>query len=108
MASFACLRSLTCYARHSASYDNIRIWNVDVPLERIPFRIVAGHHGGTVSQMGESLWLRGQVNLANLHAITSVMDPTCRFLITASGDRGWLSNSTEAVLLHEITPATGA
>jgi transcriptional activator SPT8 len=33
-----------------------------------------------------------------------VIDPACRFLVTASGDRGWLSTSTEAVLLHEITP----
>lgn len=30
-------------------------------------------------------------------------DATCRFLFTASGDRGWLSSSTEALLLHEIT-----
>ena len=51
---------------------------------RVPFRIVAGHHGGAISQ---------------IH-----IDPTCQFLLTASGDRGWMSSSTEALLIHEIKP----
>jgi transcriptional activator SPT8 len=64
------------------SYDNVRIWDTQAIENKIPFRIVAGHHGATVSQI--------------------IVDPTCRFLFTSSGDRGWLSTSTEAVLLHEI------
>lgn len=31
-----------------------------------------------------------------------VVDPTCRFLITASGDRGWQGESTKVMLIHEI------
>jgi hypothetical protein len=31
-----------------------------------------------------------------------VVDPTARFLITASGDRGWQGDSTKTVLVHEI------
>jgi len=32
----------------------------------------------------------------------AVVDPTCRFLITASGDRGWQGESSKVVLIHEI------
>lgn len=80
----------------TASYDNIRLWNTadyfdqepeDMALGRRgrgkpPFRIVAGHHGGIVSQM--------------------MVDPTCRFLVCASGDRGWAGESSKVVLIHEI------
>lgn len=64
------------------SFDNVRIWDTQAIEKQVPFRIVAGHHGATVSQI--------------------IIDPTCRFLFTSSGDRGWLSTSTEALLLHEI------
>ncbi|KAK0526163.1 Transcription factor spt8 [Tilletia horrida] len=64
------------------SFDNVRLWDTEATGAGMPFRIVAGHHGGFVSQMG--------------------VDATARFLLVASGDRGWLSGSTEAVLIHEI------
>lgn len=70
-------RHLVC-----GSYDNVRLWDTQAVEGKVPFRIVAGHHGGVVSNI--------------------IVDPTCRFLFTSSGDRGWLSTSTEAVLLHEI------
>ncbi|TXT08271.1 uncharacterized protein COLE_05195 [Cutaneotrichosporon oleaginosum] len=76
----------------TASTDNIRLWNTveyyepEEPAKkkssRPPFRIIAGHHGGTVSSM--------------------IIDPTSRFLITASGDRGWQGESTRVVLVHEV------
>nr|ODN85992.1 transcriptional activator SPT8 [Cryptococcus depauperatus CBS 7841] len=76
----------------TASQDNIRLWKVAELFHpedsikrskaRAPFKIIAGHHGGTVSSM--------------------IVDPTCRFLITASGDRGWGGESTKAVLIHEV------
>ncbi|BEJ10977.1 hypothetical protein CspHIS471_0103990 [Cutaneotrichosporon sp. HIS471] len=69
----------------TASTDNIRLWNTveyyepEEPAKkkssRPPFRIIAGHH---------------------------VVDPTSRFLITASGDRGWQGESTRVVLVHEV------
>ncbi|KAE8266050.1 hypothetical protein A4X09_0g6295 [Tilletia walkeri] len=64
------------------SFDNVRLWDTEAAEGTMPFRIVAGHHGGFVSQMG--------------------VDATARFLLVASGDRGWLSTSTEALLIHEI------
>ncbi|CAD6892559.1 unnamed protein product [Tilletia controversa] len=64
------------------SFDNVRLWDTEATVATTPFRIVAGHHGGFVSQMG--------------------IDATARFLLVASGDRGWLSTSTEALLIHEI------
>ncbi|PWN48546.1 WD40 repeat-like protein [Violaceomyces palustris] len=69
------------------SFDNVRLWNTAYTPEsssRVPFRIVAGHHGGAISQI--------------------LTDSTCQFLLTASGDRGWMSTSTEALLVHEIKP----
>ncbi|WWC71767.1 uncharacterized protein I206_105726 [Kwoniella pini CBS 10737] len=76
----------------TASQDNIRLWNtsdyfdLDESLKKKsskpPFKIIAGHHGGTISSM--------------------IVDPTGRFLITASGDRGWQGESTKVVLIHEV------
>ncbi|KAL7423529.1 Transcription factor spt8 [Cryptotrichosporon argae] len=91
----------------TASTDNVRLWNTADLAEldestnaagtgagtgsgggtrrsrsRPPFKIIAGHHGGTVSSM--------------------LVDATSRFLVTASGDRGWQGESTRVVLVHEI------
>ncbi|WFD43699.1 Transcription factor spt8 [Malassezia psittaci] len=68
-----------------ASYDNVRLWDTQPknPSD-IPFKIVAGHHGGTISEM--------------------LVDERAQFLLTSSGDRGWFSHSTETLLMHEITP----
>ena len=74
----------------SASNDNIRLWNTleyfdeqqETKRKGVPFRIIAGHHGGIISAMN--------------------LDPTGNFLVTASGDRGWQGESTKVVLVHEV------
>jgi transcriptional activator SPT8 len=48
----------------------------------VPFSIVAGHHGGVVSEM----WV----------------DPTCRFLISASGNRGWQGRAADFLFVYEF------
>lgn len=66
-----------------ASFDNVRLWNTHTdPQHEVPFKIVAGHHGGTISQM--------------------LLDERAQFLLTSSGDRGWFASSTETLLMHEI------
>ncbi|PWN18968.1 WD40 repeat-like protein [Microstroma glucosiphilum] len=80
-------RHLVC-----ASFDNIRLWNLSLSTStsssstssssHIPFRIVPGHQGGTVSAL--------------------LLDSTGRFLFSASGDRAWRSRGTEMVLGHEV------
>ncbi|CEL51804.1 Transcription factor SPT8 OS=Saccharomyces cerevisiae (strain ATCC 204508 / S288c) GN=SPT8 PE=1 SV=1 [Rhizoctonia solani AG-1 IB] len=75
-----------------ASQDNIRLWNVSADAQAeatsrsrvAPFKIIAGHHGGTISQI--------------------LVDATSRFMITASGNRGWFGESTRTVLVHEMKP----
>jgi len=72
-----------------ASTDNIRLWNVgteDFELSKsaVPFLIVPGHHGGTISQI--------------------LVDHNCRYMITTSGNRGWEGSSTETALFYEILP----
>ncbi|KAF8610012.1 WD40 repeat-like protein [Ceratobasidium sp. AG-I] len=75
-----------------ASQDNIRLWNVSAEAQAeaasrsrvAPFKIIAGHHGGTISQI--------------------LVDSTSRFMITASGNRGWFGESTRTVLVHEMKP----
>lgn len=79
-------------SRHlaSASVDNIRLWNVAEAGEPdgrktksgVQFKIIPGHHGGFVSQM--------------------LVDPAARFLITASGNRGWHGESTRTVFIHDV------
>ena len=68
-----------------ASRDNIRIYDTKADFTKgstIPFLIVPGHHGGSIS---------------NLY-----IDPTCRFLISTSGNRGWQGNSTDTTFIYEI------
>ncbi|CAG8766465.1 1266_t:CDS:2, partial [Cetraspora pellucida] len=72
-----------------ASTDNIRLWNVgndesDATRSIVPFLIVPGHHGGTISQI--------------------LIDPNCRYMITTSGNRGWEGLTTETALFYEIIP----
>ena len=67
-------------------HDNIRLY--DLKNEQrgsrstVPFSIVAGHHGGVVSEM----WV----------------DPTCRFLISASGNRGWQGRAADFLFVYEF------
>jgi len=75
----------------SASVDNIRLWNVaespddsmmTKPKGGIQFKIIPGHHGGYISQM--------------------LVDSGCRFLVSASSNRGWHGESTRTVFVHDI------
>lgn len=98
VSSVACLpngKQIVC-----ASYDNIRMWNLNendsvldvehilsknttnVPI--VPFIIIPGHHGGTISQI--------------------YIDPSCRFMVTASGNRGWHEHTTNNCLFYTIKP----
>ncbi|KAI8456722.1 WD40-repeat-containing domain protein [Phakopsora pachyrhizi] len=67
-----------------ASFDNIRLWNLQAESDgvKIPFKIIPGNSSGVVSQM--------------------CVTPSQRFLITASGDRGWENQSNEYVVIHEV------
>ncbi|KAH9063329.1 WD40 repeat-like protein [Lactarius vividus] len=72
-----------------ACSDNIRLWNAAEAGEgdakgRMQFKIIPGHHGGMVSQM--------------------LVDPAGRFLISASGNRGWHGEATRTVFVHDIKP----
>ncbi|CCH62276.1 hypothetical protein TBLA_0G03390 [Henningerozyma blattae CBS 6284] len=68
-----------------ASYDNIRLYDMNASTSKSsasPFFIVPGHHGGAISNI--------------------FVDPTCRFMISTSGNRGWQGVSTDVALLYEI------
>ncbi|KAI9017939.1 WD40-repeat-containing domain protein [Phycomyces nitens] len=86
-----------------ASNDNVRLWNTSLDsaftirpgVEQefvkpsktpsiIPFIILPGHHGGVISHI--------------------FVDPTCRYMITTSGNRGWEGGSTNACLFYDISP----
>lgn len=70
----------------SASHDILRLYDLkhDQTAHRstVPFLIVPGHRTGTISQL--------------------YTDPACRFMVSASGNRGWDGNSTEVLLGYEI------
>lgn len=68
-----------------ASYDILRLYDLMEPQttrSTVPFLIVPGHRTGVVSQL--------------------YMDPACRFMISAGGNRGWEGASTEVLLGYEI------
>ncbi|KAI1321091.1 Transcription factor spt8 [Mortierella claussenii] len=70
-----------------ASQDNIRLWNIrelDSKSSLRPFQIIAGHHGGLIS---------------NIH-----VDPSCKYMITTSGNREWEGPSTNGCLFYDIQP----
>ncbi|KAF2431431.1 WD40 repeat-like protein [Tothia fuscella] len=76
-------RGLVC-----ASYDILRLYDLETPLPSqsrhsvVPFLIVPGHRTGVISQL--------------------YIDPTCTFLISTAGNRGWEGISTEVLLGYEI------
>lgn len=77
---------------HSASYDILRLYNLNAqeqPSGRhstVPFLIVPGHRTGVISQL--------------------YIDPSCTFLISTAGNRGWEGSSTEVLLGYEIGVAS--
>lgn len=70
----------------SASFDILRLYDLhdDESNRRspTPFLIVPGHRTGVVSQL--------------------YVDPTCTFMISTGGNRGWEGSSTEVLLGYEI------
>lgn len=106
-----CLGYILCRSPDStflrASIDNIRLWNVAEVGEfdrkvksGVQFKIIAGHHGGFISQMRayDPYYLLGRCFSPRL----LVVDPGARFLITACGNRGWHGESTRTIFVHEI------
>ncbi|KAJ2438699.1 Transcription factor spt8 [Coemansia sp. RSA 2424] len=84
LATMANGRHLVC-----ASTDNVRIWDLEQPAERrstVPFQIIPGHHGGTISSV--------------------FIDESSRYMLTPSGNRGWDGTSNSHNLGYELTPIT--
>ncbi|KAF2200226.1 transcription factor SPT8 [Delitschia confertaspora ATCC 74209] len=74
-------------ARHlvCASYDILRLYDLREEATKnsaVPFLIVPGHRTGVISQL--------------------YIDPTCTFMISTGGNRGWEGNTTEVLLGYEI------
>ena len=74
-------RHLVC-----ASFDILRLYDLQQQQmfkhSTVPFLIIPGHRTGVVSQL--------------------YIDPSCRYLITTGGHRGWEGMSTEVLLGYEI------
>lgn len=75
-------RHLVC-----ASQDILRIYDLRHSTEgrgrsSVPFTIVPGHRGGVISAVH--------------------VDPSCRFMLSAAGNRGWEGVGTEVLLGYEI------
>lgn len=71
---------------NSASYDILRLYDLEqqqtLKHSTVPFLIIPGHRTGVVSHL--------------------YMDPTCRYMISTAGNRGWEGTSTEVLLGYEI------
>jgi len=114
--SLLCLTQ--CLGLSSASQDNLRLWNVfglddnDTSMHRsrpsVPFKIIAGHHGGIISQIRKMIVhdVLGSTMKLNrlLLPFNLVVDTSSKFMITASGNRGWFGESSKTVIVHTITP----
>lgn len=70
----------------SASYDILRLHDLTeqntFKHSAVPFLIIPGHRGGVISSL--------------------YIDPTCRYLISTAGNRGWEGTTTEVLLGYEI------
>ncbi|GAA94981.1 uncharacterized protein L969DRAFT_53124 [Mixia osmundae IAM 14324] len=87
--SLANSRQIIC-----ASQDNIRQWFLDRddgepssrPASKMPFRIISGHHGATISDI--------------------VLDDTGRYMFTASGNRDLVGSggTSDSVTIYELRP----
>ncbi|KAG4304112.1 hypothetical protein PORY_002476 [Pneumocystis oryctolagi] len=64
-----------------ASYDNIRIYDLS-GSSKMPFLIIPGHYGGIISSI--------------------YIDNTCKYMLTASGNRGWDGSYTGTLLGYQI------
>lgn len=64
--------------------DNIRLYDLRLinSPKKIPFTIIPGHNSGILSDM--------------------YVDPTCRFMVSASGNRGWQGRSNDYVFIYEL------
>ncbi|KAG0681745.1 Transcription factor spt8 [Pichia californica] len=73
--------------------DNIRLYDLRLyednnnssskkSSSKVPFTIIPGHNGGILSDM--------------------YVDPTCRFMISASGNRGWQGKPSDYVYIYEF------
>jgi len=69
-----------------ASYDILRLYDLkeqqSFKHSTVPFLIVPGHRTGVVSQL--------------------YIDPSCKYMISTAGNRGWEGSSTEVLLGYEI------
>ncbi|KAF2084905.1 WD40 repeat-like protein [Saccharata proteae CBS 121410] len=75
-----------------ASFDILRLYDLKDGLDdsgasttkhsAVPYLIVPGHRTGVISQL--------------------YLDPTCTFMISTGGNRGWEGSSTEVLLGYEI------
>ncbi|KAF2469320.1 WD40 repeat-like protein [Lindgomyces ingoldianus] len=68
-----------------ASYDILRLYDLrehDTKHSAVPYLIVPGHRTGVISQL--------------------YLDPTCSFMISTGGNRGWDGATTEVLLGYEI------
>lgn len=70
----------------SASYDILRLYDLHeqdgTKHSAVPYLIVPGHRTGLISQL--------------------YIDPTCSFMISTGGNRGWGESNTEVLLGYEI------
>ncbi|KAI9793562.1 MAG: Transcription factor spt8 [Peltula sp. TS41687] len=69
-----------------ASHDILRLHDLTEQQtfkhSTVPFLIIPGHRGGVISSL--------------------YIDPTCRYLISTSGNRGWEGSTTEVMLGYEV------
>lgn len=76
----------------SASHDILRLYDLRQEIisrsSLVPFYIVPGHRTGMVSHL--------------------YLDPTCTFLISTGGNRGWEGSATEVLLGYEIGVTDGS
>ena len=79
----------------SASYDNLRLYDLasDSKHGIPPFWIIPGHQSGTIASVCK-FFLEKMVDLD--------VDTSCRFMLTAGGNRGWGGATTEVVLGYDI------
>ena len=88
------------FVHFSASYDNLRLYDLvsDHKHGVPPFLIIPGHQSGTIASICTHHYVLSCIDLD--------VDPSCRFMLTAGGNRGWGGATTEVVMGYDVNVIT--
>ena len=89
----------------SATYDNLRYLSLsDMDTTKYPFKIIPGHHGGTLSDIGKLVGLRTiQIHTCiSTYTYCIAISEDGQYMVSISGMRGWEGKDSRQCFFYYI------